>query len=120
MLGPIPSAAAEGMSETVHCKSDSGDPPPCNPTPAAPVHETVQLATVHGDEHVELVWKNCIAFPPGCESFVDAFDPKSVGNHIFKVPQGKCIHAVNPRGNEIYAVEGKGAQTRGLDVEELY
>ena len=128
-LGPMFSAAAaEAMFEAVQCDSDSESdgreppppPPPCKATPAPPVHKTVQLQTVHCDDHIELVWKNCIAFPPGCQSFVDAFDTKSSTNHILKVPKGKCFHAVNSRNEEIYAVEGEGAQTWGLDVEELY
>jgi len=83
-------------------------PPPTHTPPFT-------LAEVHCDAHVDMVFKNSIAFPPGTGSFVDSFCSKSEDNYVRKVPRNTCVHAMNPEGQEIYAMEGEGAQTCGLD-----
>ena len=90
-------------------------------TPDVPVtHNELHLKEVWTDAHVDLVFKNCIAFPEGDESFVDSFSAENRKHHVSEVAENDCLHAINPQGDEIYACEGRGSCAEGIDPKELY
>ncbi len=87
-------------------------------------HQTFNLQVVHNEDHMNLVWKNEVAMPPGCGTFLDAFDPKSASHHVEKAPTNTVTIATRTteagKLKEIYACEGEGGQAAGLDIKEMF
>ena len=107
-------AVSLGASSATMSSCDVGDLLPSD------MHTYLHLKAVHMDSHVDLVFKDEIAFPEGCGSFVDSFTSDSRANHVKEAPRGKVLHAVNGTWEEIYAIERAGAQAAGYNPDSAY
>ena len=107
------------MFDPDNCSSSSSDCNASDCNAAEPLgHKYVTLQQLHNDEHVQLVFKDEVAFPPGCSSFVDTFKASSLQR--VEAPRGKVLHALRQDGSEIYAIEGRGAQSAEFDIDAMY